>query len=151
MTETEIFSLATILQSCIDREKMSVRLYHRALEVVTNPAARKMIEMLRQEEVRHAQLLKEVLDHRNPELLGNDEQLTLGNSEITKSEARIDALSTPVDILKFAISHEEKSIEYFSRYVDTFRGTELGGLFARLKIEEEKHREKLQIELQNQK
>ena len=144
----DLISIRSVLESCIQREALSVRLYARALAVVRNPAARQMLATLRDEEAEHQKLLTQALAAGRTDLLGQKEVSEKTLSVIPPAQISLGKDSTALDILAYAIVHEEKSMDYFSRYVDAFRGTRLGRLFERLRRDEEAHRQKLEVEFQ---
>ena len=144
----DLITIRSVLESCVRREEMSVRLYDRALGAVKDPAARAVLQTLRDEEAEHQRLLAQALKEGRTDLLGRKEVSEKTLSVIPPAEIALDKNAGPLDILTFAILHEEKSMDYFSRYVDAFRGTRLGRLFERLRRDEESHRQKLEVEFQ---
>jgi rubrerythrin len=144
----DLLTVRSVLESCVGREEMSVKLYDRALDVVKDPAARAILKALRDEEAEHVRAFKEALTTGRADLLGQKEVAEKTLSIIPPAKVPLDKTATPVDVLTFAILHEEKSMDYFARYVDAFRGTRLGRLFERLRREEEGHRQKLEVEFQ---
>ena len=142
MNQEGILSIRSVLESCLERERMSIRLYDRALEIVKGQASLQILQKLRREEGNHARLLTGALEGGGIDVLGQKE-LSGRLFVAPKAEPTLAEGSSPGNVIAFAVRHEERSIEYYSRYLDAFRGTELGELFARLRGEEEAHREKL--------
>lgn len=144
MSQEGFMTLKSILESAIERERMSARMYDRFLNVVKDPEAVEWVKKMRTEEVRHAKQLKKVLETGNTDLLGQKKVSATPPSGSVKPEPKdLTENSKAIDIIKFAIYHEEKAIDYYSRYIDAFKGTAVGDLFEELKKEEEGHRQKL--------
>lgn len=142
MNSGGVLSIRSVLENGIEREKMSIRTYDRALKTVKDEPGRELLKRLRHEEAVHARLLKEAMESDRIELIGG-KPLSEAPPDAPAEKASLADDARPENILAFAIRQEESAIEYYSRYVDTFRGTELGELFRRLLREEEAHREKL--------
>jgi rubrerythrin len=142
----EILSVRSVLESCIQREVMSVALYDRAIAEIPKPDVQRLMGILREEEVTHQKLLTEALSAGKPSMLGQKIPPKVSTTVRPKKQIALEDVKTPKELIEYAISHEEKSIDYFSRYVDAFRGTNLGNLFERLRREEEAHRVKLLAE-----
>jgi rubrerythrin len=142
LSDDGLLSIESVIRDCIERERLSVRLYTKAMDLVTDPTSRKLLEAFRAEEVNHIKLLKQALENKGESKLGTV-QTEADYSSGSGAPIDIDENATPGQLVLFAIQHEERAIDYFTRYVTTFRGTELGELFERLLREEESHREKL--------
>lgn len=144
MKQVDVLSVSSILEGCIERENMSVSLYTRALEIVKDPSSRGILKKLRSDEANHAKLLTAALEADHTEMIGNNRiAAETPSSEAGGKNVDFSEKTKPKEIIAIAIFHEEKAIDYFTRYVDTFRGTELGELFELLRKEEEVHRAKL--------
>ena len=139
----ELISAMAVLKGAVAREEMSIRLYSRALDAFENPEARKVLSFLRAEEMTHLKKLKQALEQKPEQVIGSPGAEAEYTQVKAAAPASLSEAKTPGQIVAFAIRHEEKSIEYFSRYVDAFRGTALGDLFDLLRREERLHREKL--------
>lgn len=148
MNQEGFLSVRSILEGCIERERMSAGLYKKAQDIVKVENSIELLKKLRAEEIRHEKLLREAMESGRPEVLGNkplsDVHVPLKNIP----DIELNEKSRPKDVLLFAIKHEERAVDYYARYVDAFRGTETGELFERLRKEEESHREKLERVLQ---
>lgn len=142
MSPESILSVRSILEGCIERERLSVLLYDRAGKTVKDEKGRELVSRIRNEELLHVKKLKAVLETGNPEILGS-KPLPEQAGPAPKTPPSLEPDASPKQIIAFAIRHEEVAIEYYSRYVDAFRTTELGDLFERLRKEEQSHREKL--------
>lgn len=144
MKQVDVLSVSSILEGCIERENMSVSLYTRAMEIVKDPSSRGILKKLRNDEANHAKLLTAALEADHTEMIGNNQiAAETPSSEAGGKNVDFSEKTKPKEIIAIAIFHEEKAIDYFTRYVDTFRGTELGELFELLRKEEEVHRAKL--------
>jgi rubrerythrin len=143
VSQTELFSVKKILEGCIERENFSARLYKRAIDVVEDPEGKSLLDRMRIDELRHAKQLDHALETGTTDQMGKGDPAAFGAPLSKGPVPELDEKSTPVQIITFGIFHEEKAIEYYSRYVDVFRGTELGDLFEQLRKEELFHREKL--------
>ena len=87
MQQLEIISVQNVLESCIQREKLSVELYDRALATVQNPASRKLLEKFRAEENDHVQRLTSALEFGRVDRLGKDEPAPKGTPRFAVEHA----------------------------------------------------------------
>jgi len=143
----ELYDPFEIIDVAIGREEMSVRIYADAQKIVKDAKSRQVLSRMQNEEMRHKKLLVQVKSSKDfgklgkPAVSGKLPKVNVAKEKTLRKDATIK------DILLFAIGHEERAIDYYSRYLDVFRGTSIGELFGRLKSEEEQHREQLELML----
>ena len=129
------------LATCIERENLSEKLYLDAMNRVEDPASKKILERMAREERKHAALLQRALETGRIDGLSASDHRPPTASPNTRASREITTKSRPADVFAYAIEKEERSIDYYQRYLDAFRGTEFAELFERLIREEENHRQ----------
>ncbi|MDP8256419.1 MAG: ferritin family protein [Candidatus Alcyoniella australis] len=143
----ELLDPKQIIAAAINREQLSARNYETMLQIVRNPQSQKIINRLRNEELRHKRLLTQALSSGELERIGKPQVSGKLPKPEQLGDESVDSGSSPREVLQFALMHEQRAVEYYARYVDIFQGTAIGELFVRLKREEEGHREQLELML----
>ena len=137
--------IAELLEAAIYKEIASQAWYIAGQNKTRDPAARVLMKELAQEELKHAEWLKELSDkgwekqrwHREkiPNLM-TDEYLTGGD---TLEGAGLE------DTVIFAIKREQQAIEFYSKMMSVMADESAKQLCQRLAQQELKHKLKLEI------
>lgn len=141
----EIFDLDEMIKKAINREKLSFELYKKWRGRLKDENGNKALGMLMRDEESHAKLLEMTLADKNFDRLGRKDAPRKGPPLKIPEVQEISDSSTAKEVIAFAIHHEERAVQYYSRYMDTFRDTPLYEFFSRMKLEEEKHRDRLEV------
>ncbi len=142
---SELFEVEEMIRNFINREKLSHEMYEKLSKRVEDPKAQETILSLAADELTHARLLEKVLSDKKLEHLGKREPPVRTGPPIRVPEIpEITPQSTVKEVIAFAIHHEDRAVQYYSRYMDVFRDTGLFDLFQRMKREEEGHKERLE-------
>jgi rubrerythrin len=141
---TEIFDLDEMIKKAMNREKLSYELYSGWEGRFFEEAANKAIKMLAREEEGHVKLMEMCLQDHNMDRLGRKEPKRPGPAPRVPDVDVITENCTAKELIAYAIHHEDRAIHYYSRYMDIFKDTPLFNFFSHMKLEEEKHKERLE-------
>lgn len=137
------------LEIAINEEKKAYQLYMETSEKLTNLGSKQMLSELAQQELGHQKTLEKIITAEKYELLGkNIDQNRLGISEFLDS-SELHAHANPQEVLIFAIKEEEKAINFYVEMKADFSGTELEKVFERLAAEERLHKQRLEMEYED--
>lgn len=127
-------------------EKQSYSLYVGAMEVVSSPEGKLMLEELSKEERRHREKLENVKESGMLSRLGAEERvIDLG---IVNHVEDVPLSQNPSyqEILIFAGKREKETHDYYMEMAFKLKGTDVGSLFERLAKEELGHKAKIERE-----
>jgi len=141
-------TIAKILETATEVEEQSYALYMTAQEKAQHPSSRKFLKELAQEEERHKKKLQAMIKD-------NKKLAQLGARRYKVEDLKIvdfmedTPLSADADyatILVYAAKREKSTYEYYNYLATGLEGTDLGRLFLKLAQEELAHKNKLEIE-----
>ena len=137
-------SLKDALEFAKDKEQKADDLYTMFRKIVTNQAAKKLLEDLAIQERRHKQLIEDVLQSGNVAKIGGRKNI----SEVSFSDyivaEDLTPESDPQAVMTYAMKMEQSAYDLYKDLHANYMDTELEGLFARLAQEELKHKEILE-------
>jgi rubrerythrin len=133
-------SLKDALEFAKDKEQKADDLYTMFRKIVTNQAAKKLLEDLAIQERRHKQLIEDVLQSGNVAKIGGRKNI----SEVSFSDyivaEDLTPESDPQAVMTYAMKMEQSAYDLYKDLHANYMDTELEGLFARLAQEELKHK-----------
>lgn len=141
---SEIFDLDEMIKKSVNRERLSYEMYKQWKGRLKDENGNKALAMLMREEEGHIKLLELTLADKKFDRLGRRDQPRKGPPLRIPDVHEITEDTTAKEVIAFAIHHEERAVQYYSRYMDTFRDTPLFEFFAHMKVEEEKHKDRLE-------
>ena len=146
MTVNNKNKLANALKLAIKGELEGFKFYHLLVERATNDEAKRRLEGLRDDEIRHKEVLYDLYDQL---VGGRPEQLPeKGINALAKVFARgkLDPNRTEVEIINLAIEAELAAMKFYQTAQKEFADPQLLALFDQLADEEHSHYEILQAE-----
>jgi rubrerythrin len=145
MSELSI-TLKDALEIAISEEIKAYSLYSNLSAKVKNAGTRTMLRELADQELGHRKLLENIVAGQKFEILGHKVSGTQKGivDFLVASEPKENA--TPQEVMIFAIKAEEKAYNFYTDFKNHFGATELGQLFAKLAIEEQGHKSRLETE-----
>jgi rubrerythrin len=128
-----------VLRKAIQEEVDSREYYHRLAEAATDPAAKKRLQQLSDEQLLH----RAKLERRYREIIGNDPP----DPEPPKADIPPDAADIDLGrALKMALEHERDSESNYRFLAERVPETDLGALFLELAELEWNHKTQIQNE-----
>lgn len=146
MTTKNKKKLADALKAAIKGEVDGFQFYHLLVERATHDEARRRLEQLRDDEVRHKEVLYELYDQL---IGGKPERLPeKGINALAKvfEKGRLDPKKTELEIINMAIEAELAAMKFYQNAREEFDDPQLLALFDQLADEEHSHFEILQAE-----
>ncbi len=143
--ETACYTLEGALDRAIEHEQRSFDVYRKALTIVKDPQARKVLEELAEEELEHRHTLEKALVgeivalHEEGESTGSTMNLSY-----FLQEKPLDENSSPQDVMVYAIHDEKRSVDFYGQMVTQCAGAPMQELFSKLHQEEMVHLAKLE-------
>jgi rubrerythrin len=136
--------LTELLDTAIYKEVSSQALYLGAQKRTEDPGARELMRELAGEELKHAQLLKDLREKGSVRSRWNRDEVP--NLRISDYLTDVDTLEGAglQDTLTFAIKREQQSIEFYSRMMSLLKGQQAKRLCERLVHYELKHKLRLE-------
>lgn len=138
--------LAEALTTAIKGEVDGFQFYHLLVERTSNDIARRRLEQLRDDEVRHKEVLYDLYDQI---IGGRPERLPeRGINALARvfSQGKLDPQKTEVEIINLAIEAELAATKFYQTAKEEFEEPQLLALFDQLADEEHSHYEILQAE-----
>jgi rubrerythrin len=135
-------TLHNILERAIQSEEHSYTLYSHLAAKVERPEAKKLLEGLAEQELRHKEMLQsfEIGDMESAEPPKLDDQNLTDFMEPTP----IDPSATVQDVMLFAIKKEQSAYEFYTRMSEFAPSGDVKGLFDKLAREEIAHKHSLE-------
>ncbi len=143
--EKEFKDIKDLLRFARMKEEAAFNFYNNAMEKVKGPGAKAMLKELAEVEKGHIELLSRVMEEGKVEKIGEGKPIDMQIGEYL-AEKELEEGSTSQDIMINAIKREGEAFEFYSKCENLFRGSELESIFSRLKVEELKHKERLESE-----
>lgn len=134
--------LKNILERAIQSEEHSYSVYSHLATKVERPEAKKLLEGLAEQELRHKEMLEafdvgKVESFKTPDV--KDQKLT-----DFMEPTPIDPNATVQDVMLFAIKKEQSAYEFYQRMSEFAPGGDAKGLFDKLAGEEIAHKHSLE-------
>lgn len=146
MTVNNKNKLAEALKVAIKGEMDGFKFYHLLAERAANDEARRRLEGLRDDEIRHQEVLYDLYDQLiggRPEQLPEKEINALAK---VFSKGKLDSRRTELEIINLAIEAELTSMKFYQTAQKEFADPQLLALFDQLADEEHSHYQILQAE-----
>lgn len=143
--EAVCYTLEAALEKAIEQEGKSFEIYRRALQIVKNPSARKLLKELADEELEHRHTLEKALVGETVAL--HDEEEKAGptmNLTLFVQEKPLDENATPQDALAFAMHDEKRSVDFYQQMATQCGGAPMEEVFSKLQKDETKHLARLE-------
>ncbi|MFQ5841466.1 MAG: ferritin family protein [Thermodesulfobacteriota bacterium] len=143
--EAVCHTLEGALEKAIEQEQKSFEIYQRALKIVKNPSARKLLKELALEELEHKHALERALAgetvglHEQGEKAGPTMNLTL-----FVEERPLDENASPQDALAFAMHDEKRSVNFYQEMATQCSGAPMEEIFSKFHKEETNHLARLE-------
>ena len=143
--EAVCYTLEGALEKAIEHEQESFDLYRKALKIVKDAQARKVLEEMVHEELGHRQILEKALVgeivafHEKEESTGPTMNLSslLHEKPLTEN-------SSPQDVMVYAIHDEKRSVDFYKQMATQCEGAPMAELFSKLQQEETIHLARLE-------
>jgi rubrerythrin len=145
LMEAVCYTLEAALEKAIEQEQKSFEIYRRALQIVKDPSARKLLKELAEEELEHRHALEKALVGEAVAL--HDEEEKAGptmNLTIFVQEKPLDENATPQDALAFAMHDEKRSVDFYRQMATQCGGAPMEEVFSKFQKEETKHLARLE-------
>lgn len=133
------------LEKAIEQEQHSFDVYRKALKVVKDPQARRVLEEVAKEELEHRHLLEKALVGEIVTL--HEEGESTGppmNLSYFLQKKPLDEHSSPQDVMVYTIHDEKESVDFYDQMASQCKGAPMADLFARLKEQESIHLARLE-------
>ncbi len=143
--EAVCYTLEGALEKAIEQEQKSFETYQRALKVVKDPSARKLLKELAEEELEHKHALEKALTGGGVSLHGEEEKAgPTMNLTLFVQEKPLDENASPQDALAFAMHDEKRSVDFYHQMATQCTGAPMEGVFSKLEKDETKHLARLE-------
>lgn len=143
---SELNTFNDVLKVAIKKEEDAVGFYTKAVEIVNNPGTKEMIKEFITQEQKHVTLLQNAQQSKTMETVGIKTLPPSMNLTQYLVDGTISESTTPQDVMIIAMKREDSAIEFYSDYLGTFEGTDIGELFQHLCNMEKEHKERLEAE-----
>ena len=143
--EAVCYTLEGALEKAIEHEQKSFEMYRKAMQIVKDPSARKLLKELAEEELEHRHALEKALVGETVAL--HDEKETAGptmNLTLFVQEKPLDENATPQDALAFAMHDEKRSVDFYQQMAAQCGGAPMEEVFSKFQKEETKHLARLE-------
>jgi len=143
--EAVCYTLEGALEKAIEQEQMSFEIYRRALKLVKNQSARKLLKELAEEELEHKHALERALAGGAVVLHGEEEKAGPSmNLTLFVQERPLDENASPQDALAFAMHDEKRSVDFYQQMATQCSGAPMEEVFSRFQKDEMKHLARLE-------
>jgi rubrerythrin len=143
--EAVCYTLEAALEKAIEQEGKSFEIYRRALQIVKDPSARKLLKELAEEELEHRHALEKALVGEAVALHGEEEKAgPTMNLTLFVQEKPLDENATPQDALAFAMHDEKRSVDFYQQMATQCGGAPMEEVFSKFHKEETKHLARLE-------
>jgi len=143
--EAVCYTLEAALEKAIEQEGKSFEIYRRALQIVKDPSARKLLKELAAEELEHRHALEKALVGETVALHGEEEKVgPTMNLTLFVQEKPLDENATPQDALAFAMHDEKRSVDFYQQMATQCGGAPMEDVFSKLQKDETKHLARLE-------
>lgn len=142
-------SLTDVLTFAIRKEHNARELYLMFRDMVKDPAAKRLLEELANQELGHKNMLENALKEGGVDKIGGKldvQDLHLSDHMVSEE---IGSDSSPQDVMLFAMKMEKAAHGFYSMMLDNYRGTDLEGILSQLVQEELRHKEILEREYED--
>lgn len=139
-------TLDDVLKYAIGKEKKSNQLYRMFQKKVKDPAAKKLLGELAEQETGHRKILEEALKTHKMHNIGGKCEVADMKLADYMVERELGPDSDPQDVMMFAMQMEKLSYDFYRELLKNYEGTKLGSAFAKLSDEERCHKETLEKE-----
>jgi rubrerythrin len=145
LMETACYTLEGALEKAIEQEQKSFEIYRRALKLVKNQSARKLLKELAEEELEHKHALERALAGGAVVLHGEEEKAGPSmNLTLFVQERPLDEKASPQDALAFAMHDEKRSVDFYQQMATQCSGAPMEEVFSRFQKDEMKHLSRLE-------
>lgn len=134
------------LEDAKRKEELAYEFYIKLYDYVTDLGAKAIIKELAEEEVKHKNLIQEMIDTGRIDIVGVDTKYyytDLGIAKLVLPKV-ITADMTVQDVLRIAMKHEDNSRIFYEKLAEKYSGSEVEEVFKRLAVEESLHRNTIQ-------
>jgi rubrerythrin len=138
--------IAEILKTAIKGEEDGYNYYNYLVGKATNPEAKKKLEVLRDDEVRHKRTLREMYKTYVGGEIGELPDKGLGALSQVFKNGRIDQLKSEMEFINLAIEVELATSKYYQKERNLVDDPEFEKIFDQLAEEEYNHYQILQAE-----
>ncbi len=143
--EAVCYTLEAALEKAIEQEGKSFEIYRRALQIVKDPSARKLLKELAEEELEHRHALEKALVGETVALHGEEEKAgPTMNLTLFVQEKPLDENATPQDALAFAMHDEKRAVDFYKQMATQCGGAPMEEVFSKLQKDETKHLARLE-------
>jgi len=143
--EAVCYTLEAALEKAIEQEGKSFEIYRRALQIVKDPSARKLLKELAEEELEHRHALEKALVGEAVALHGEEEKAgPTMNLTLFVQEKPLDENATPQDTLAFAMHDEKRAVDFYQQMATQCGGAPMEEVFSKFHQEETKHLARLE-------
>jgi len=133
--------MTNALKTAIRREERTAAAYLAKAKKIKDPEAKKVLETLATQEVRHGKKIQAVLDQQmDLSRLGKGgKKAVLGLKVINDDIRKMEQSTAAVKVLTKALRSEQNSCKLYRSLEKIYTGMDLAELFGKLAEEEEKH------------
>lgn len=134
------------LEDAKTKEELAYEFYLKLYDYVKDLGAKTIIKELAEEEVKHKNLIQEMIDTGRIDIVGVDTKYyytDLGIAKLVLPKV-ITADMTVQDVLRIAMKHEDNSRIFYEKLAEKYSGSEVEEVFKRLAVEESLHRNTIQ-------
>ena len=143
--EAVCYTLEAALEKAIEQEGKSFEIYRRALQIVKDQSARKLLKELAEEELEHRHALEKALVGETVALHGEEEKAgPTMNLTLFVQENPLDENATPQDALAFAMHDEKRAVDFYQQMATQCGGAPMEVVFSKLQKDETKHLARLE-------
>lgn len=134
------------LEDAKTKEELAFEFYIKLYDYVKDLGAKTIIKELAEEEVKHKNLIQDMIDTGRIDIIGVDTKYYYTDLGITKLVLPkvISADMTVQDVLRIAMKHEDNSRIFYEKLAEKYSGSEVEEVFKRLAVEESLHRNTIQ-------
>lgn len=137
-------SLEDAMLFAIDKEKTANALYTAFQNIVKDRAAKKLLEELAAQELKHKELIENAMNSGNIASIGGKKAINEVSFSDYMVASPINAQSDPQDVMQYAMKMERSAYDLYAGLLENYRGTNVEALFSRIAQEELRHKEILE-------
>ncbi|MBZ4643287.1 MAG: hypothetical protein PWQ25_1395 [Deferribacteres bacterium] len=134
------------LEDAKRKEELAYEFYMKLHDYVKDLGAKTIIKELAEEEVKHKNLIQEMMDTGKIDVVGLDTKYyytDLGISQMVLPKVISDDMSVQ-DVLRIAMKHEDNSRIFYEKLAEKYQNSPVEEVFKRLAVEESLHRNTIQ-------
>ncbi|MBC7195672.1 MAG: ferritin family protein [Deferribacterales bacterium] len=134
------------LEDAKRKEELAYEFYMKLYDYVSDLGAKTIIKELAEEEVKHKNLIQEMIDTGKIDSVGLDTKYyytDLGITNLVLPKVITEDMSVQ-DVLRIAMKHEDNSRVFYEKLAEKYSGTPAEEVFNRLAVEESLHRNTIQ-------